>query len=158
MKALVAKDIMTPNVIEVPASWSIHRLAEFFIENSISGAPVISENGELMGVVTSTDIIQSDLQHEKDPESAYPPGYYLHSLENRYTKAEIASLKIESEPLITVGDIMTPMVFEVFEQTPVQKIADQMIKHCIHRIFVTKNAKITGIISSVDMLKIIRDM
>jgi len=50
------------------------------------------------------------------------------------------------------------MVFSVSEDTRVQDIADTMIKNRIHRIFVTREEKMVGIISSVDMLMVIRDM
>lgn len=158
MGVLTAKDVMTTEVMKARADWSLNRLADFFVENSISGAPVISEQGKLAGVVSATDIIKNDTLPENDPESYSPHEYYLHSLENRYSKAEISSLCIGGEPLTTVGDIMTPMVFKVSENTTIQEIAESMIKNRVHRIFVTRGGNIVGVISSVDMLKIIRDM
>ena len=158
MRSLIAKDIMTTEVLKVRADWSVRRLAEFLAEQSISGAPVISENGKLIGVVTATDILANGTLSENDPESYVPHEYYLHSLEHRYAKVEIASFSIGGEPLTTVGDIMTPTVFKVTEETTVQKVADTMIKNCIHRIFVTREGKMVGIISATDMLKVIRDM
>jgi len=53
---------------------------------------------------------------------------------------------------------MTPMIFQVTEHTPVQEVADMMIKNRIHRVFVTRNEKVIGIISTPDMLKVIRDI
>ncbi len=158
MLRITAEDIMTKGVMEVRADWSLQRLAEFLAEYSISGAPVINEHGKLTGVVSSTDIITNDTMAENDPQSRGPHEYYLHNLERKYAQAEISSFTIGGEPLTTVGDIMTPMIYKVKEDTPVQKIADQMIKNRIHRIFVTKEEKVVGIISSTDMLKVIRDM
>jgi signal-transduction protein with cAMP-binding, CBS, and nucleotidyltransferase domain len=40
----------------------------------------------------------------------------------------------------------------------VQQVADMMIKNRIHRVFVTRQEKVVGIISTPDILKIIRDM
>jgi signal-transduction protein with cAMP-binding, CBS, and nucleotidyltransferase domain len=40
----------------------------------------------------------------------------------------------------------------------VQQVADMMIKKRIHRVFVTREGKVVGIISTPDILKIIRDM
>ena len=158
MKRLKAKDIMTKRILRVEEDWSIHRLAEFFIENSISGAPVTSTDGKLVGVVSLTDIILNGTLPDKDPQSYEPHEYYMHALERRYGKEEISSYQIKGEPLITVHDIMTPVIFKVTENKSVQKVAEMMIKHCIHRVFVTRGEKMLGIISTVDMLKIIRDM
>jgi len=65
MRELRAKDIMTKNILKVREDWSVHRLAEFFAENSISGAPVISTDGKLVGVVSLTDIILQNTLSEK---------------------------------------------------------------------------------------------
>ena len=58
MKELTAKDVMTREVLAVGADWPLERLADFPVENSISGAPVTSEDGRLLGVVSVTDIVR----------------------------------------------------------------------------------------------------
>lgn len=158
MVRITAKDIMTREIMEARADWSLQRLTEFFVENSISGAPVINENGKLIGVVSSTHLISNNALSEIDPQSHGPHEYYLQSLERQYAQVEISSFTIAGEPLTTVGDIMTPVIYKISENTPVQKIADTMIKNRIHRIFVTREEKVVGIISSADMLSVIRDM
>jgi CBS domain-containing protein len=60
--------------------------------------------------------------------------------------------------MITVQDIMTLMIFDVDESVSVQQVADYMIKGHIHRVFVTREKKLTGIITALDLLKVIRDM
>ena len=79
-------------------------------------------------------------------------------LENHYALGEIASFHLGSEPSVTVKDIMTPMIHKVAENTQVQNVADVMIRNQIHRVFVTSEERIVGIVSAVDLLKIIRDM
>lgn len=106
MRELRAKDIMTKNILKVREDWSIHRLAEFFAENFISGAPVTTEDGKLIGVVSLTDIIQQGTLTEQDTPSYEPHEYYLHTLEDRYTREEIASLQIKGEPMFTTHDVM----------------------------------------------------
>ena len=115
MKELKAKDIMTKDILKVREDWSIHRLAEFFAENSISGAPVISSDGKLVGVVSLTDIILQNTFTENDTLSYEPHKYYLHTIEDQYTQEEIASLQIKGEPVFTIHDIMTPTIFKVNE-------------------------------------------
>ncbi len=155
MHQLTAKDVMTSKVFVVRADWSVDRLSEFLVENSISGAPVESENGDLIGVVSLIDIVHHKTRHEKDPN--WPHDYYLRALERQFAKEEIASFHIETEPLSTIKTIMTLMIFQVSENTPVPQIADMMIKNRIHRVMVTQDKKLVGIISTPDMLKVIRD-
>ena len=59
---------------------------------------------------------------------------------------------------MTVQDIMTPTVFSVDEEAALQHVADAMIRGRIHRVFVTRQKKLVGIITALDMLKIIRDL
>lgn len=54
---MLAKDIMTREVTTVNPDLTIHELAKTFAQHNISGAPVIDENGKLIGVVSDGDIL-----------------------------------------------------------------------------------------------------
>ena len=156
MKELTAKHVMKSKVLTAESDWSVSRLAEFFMENCISGAPVQSSVGTPIGVVSLTDIVHHDTQPEKDRD--WPHDYYLHAQERQYAREEANCFQIETESLIMVRDIMTPVIFQVSEDTPVQQVAGMMLKNHIHRVMVLSNEKVVGIISTPDMLKIVRDM
>ena len=156
MNTQTAKDIMTGNILVARADWSLDQLAEFFVDNYISGAPVISEDDELIGVVSLTDLARH--YNSRDTPSDSTHEYYFQALESRYAREEIAALRIKAEPLGTVRDIMTPMIFDVSEDALVQEVADAMVRGHIHRVFVTRDKKVVGIITALDMLKVIRDL
>jgi CBS domain-containing protein len=157
MKRLTAKDVMNKDVLSVGVNWSIEYLTDFLVENGISGAPVTSEDGKLVGVVSLTDIVRHNSLPGKDSRLNSPYDYYRHGLEHQYAKEDIRSLSIDTEQLETVRDIMTPMIFDVNEDTKVKQVADTMIRGRIHRVFVTHEEKLTGVITTVDMLKVIRN-
>ncbi|MCK4788484.1 MAG: CBS domain-containing protein [Desulfobacteraceae bacterium] len=157
MKRLTAKDVMNEDVLSVGMDWSVEYLTDFLVENGISGAPVTSEDGKLVGVVSLTDIVRHNSLPGKDSRLNSPYDYYRHGLEHQYAKEDIRSLSIETEPLDTVRDIMTPMIFDVNEDTKVKQVADTMIRGRIHRVFVTREQKLAGVITTVDMLKVIRN-
>jgi predicted transcriptional regulator len=158
MKKLTAKDVMQQEILSVKTDWYIDRLANFLIENFISGAPVISDSGKLIGVVSLTDIVRNESFPVQDPKSATPHGYYINELDYDYSQEDVSSFRIENDQMITVQDIMTLMIFDVDESVSVQQVADYMIKGHIHRVFVTREKKLTGIITALDLLKVIRDM
>ena len=54
---MCAKDIMTRDVITVSPTATIKNLAMTLIKNQISGAPVASRNGKIIGVVSEADIV-----------------------------------------------------------------------------------------------------
>jgi CBS domain-containing protein len=157
MKRLTAKDVMNKDVLSVGMDWSIEYLTDFLVENGISGAPVTSEDGKLVGVVSLTDIVRHSSLPGNTSQLNSPYDYYRHGLEHHYATEDIRSLNIGTEALDTVRDIMTPMVFDVTEGMKVKQVADTMIRGRIHRVFVTRDEKLTGVITTVDMLKVIRN-
>jgi CBS domain-containing protein len=58
----------------------------------------------------------------------------------------------------TVDDLMTPMVFDVSEDTPLQTVAETMLKGRIHRVLVTHKNHLVGIITALDLIRVIRDL
>jgi len=54
---MIAKDIMTKNIITVEPTMTIKKLAMTLIKNQISGAPVTGKNGRIIGVVSEADIV-----------------------------------------------------------------------------------------------------
>jgi len=154
---ITISDIMQREVLTVETDWPLDQLARFLTDNQISGAPVIAENGSLLGVVSLTDIVR----HEGTPESHAAEHstheYYLHGLEMQVGQSASRAFHIEEESSVTVRDIMTPMIFEISENAGLQEAADTMVKGHIHRLFVTRKGRISGIVTALDILASIRD-
>lgn len=51
-------DIMTGKVVTVPENYTVEETAEILLENKISGAPVVDDNGTVTGVITQTDLFK----------------------------------------------------------------------------------------------------
>lgn len=146
---LTAADLMTCNVEVVHASWSLRRLSAFLVERSISGAPVVSDEGLLIGVVSLTDLARTrgTGPRRRTPERAHE--YYL------YGPAYAHGPKPSEDPpeQLTVQEIMTDAVFDVPTTATAKEIAEMMLRGRIHRVFVTESGMVIGIITSLDMLK-----
>ena len=54
---MIAKEIMTRDIITVSPSMTVKNLAMTLIKNQISGAPVAGKNGKIIGVVSEADIV-----------------------------------------------------------------------------------------------------
>lgn len=150
-------EIMRREVLTVEEDWSLNRLAGFLTDNNISGVPVTSRDGELVGVVSLTDIVRHGSMPEQQTRERHTHEYYLHSLEMRIAGEETTTFHLEQESQTQVRDIMTPMVFAVTEGASIQEAADMMVKGHIHRLFVTRNNRIAGIVTALDMLNVLRD-
>ncbi len=55
---LHASDVMIKDVITVNESTPLKEVTKMFSERKITGAPVVNANGELVGVISETDIIR----------------------------------------------------------------------------------------------------
>lgn len=156
MKSLAAKDIMNPDVITVQEEMTVLDLASLLTDKMITGAPVVSESGRLVGVVSASDIVRNEA-HRSAIVQDNVSSYYLHGWEDQLSIDEIDMLHVEEGEDLTVHDIMTPLIFKVSENTPISEMADAMIGGRIHRLIVTRNDKVVGIVTTLDMLKAIRE-
>ncbi len=158
---VTAKEIMSRDVVVVPENMGVRELANLLTEKMISGAPVVDERGSLVGVVSAMDIVRYFSNEEKDIQGDLQsrPEFYLREWDDLVGSDELKQFHVEeyAEPA-WVSEIMTPVVFEVNEDTPVADIAAMMARGRIHRVIVTRRRRVVGIVSSLDILKSVADM
>jgi CBS domain-containing protein len=64
-KAMIAKDIMTKDIITVAPTMTVKQLANTLIKNQVSGAPVAGKDGKIIGIVSEADIVAKKGKHVK---------------------------------------------------------------------------------------------
>src|SRR5450755_3908940 len=132
MEKVTAVDVMTREVLTVGPDWPVDRLVEFLSNHSIWGAPVVSEEGAPIGVVSLTDVARSGALAERRLSEV--PTYYRQGLEKIVGREELAAFRVDVESQTIVREIMTPVVFSVDEEATVQEVAEAMITGRIHRV------------------------
>ena len=154
LHTMTAGQIMCQKVLTVPADWSVERLSRFLIDKGISGAPVISQDGQLEGVVSFSDIVRQagsglvDLTRRDDD-------FYTAMTDKGLSPDEQQFFHNLVDQSVLVNDIMTPMIFEVTADAPLFQVADAMVKGRIHRVMVTEGGSVKGVISALDLLKVL---
>ncbi len=154
MQTMRAREVMTPNVLSISDSLTLEEAARFLSDNAISGAPVINDSAKLVGVVSLTDIARAISDANSGPQLEY--SVYLR--EPEFSAEHFASLQLEQRSEVTVRDIMTPMIFQVSAQADVGEIAETMTRGRIHRVFVTQEGALVGVVSALDLLKHFREL
>jgi CBS domain-containing protein len=157
MKTLKAKDLMTTDVLTVRDDWPIEQLADFLSEHAISGAPVVSTQGKPLGVVSLTDMARFRALPLREDAETTPHSYFHPPRQTDLAGEELTGFQVEAEPTVNVGEIMTPVIFDIDENATVQEVAETMLTGHIHRLLVTRDTRLVGIISAFDLLKAIRD-
>ena len=154
---ITVRDIMKREVLAVESDWPLDQLARFLTDHQISGAPVIAENDSLVGVVSLTDIVRHDAAPESLASERSTHEYYLHGLELQVGQHTSRAFHVEEESSVTVKDIMTPMIFEISENANLKEAADTLVKGHIHRLFVTRQGRIAGVVTALDILASLRE-
>ena len=157
MKDLKARDIMNTEVLSVRDDMTVQELAGFLTEREILGAPVVDSEGEVVGVVSCTDIVQSTATEADILVEKSTPGFYEHGWEDKLDPDEMARLHVEENESLPVRNIMTPTIYTVPEDTALPEIAKAMVAGRIHRLLVTRGSRLVGIITTLDMLKVFFD-
>ncbi len=122
--SLLASDVMVKEVLTVTESTPLKEVAKLFSEKKITGAPVVSAQGELVGVISETDLIRKNTSI-----GAWSP-----------SKA---------------GQIMTRPAVTVAPNDTLQRVCELMFNRRIHRVVVAEGNKICGIITTMDILRVI---
>jgi len=164
MTVPTAEDLMTTDVLAVGADWSLDRLAEYLTEHSISGAPVVSEYGGVIGVVSITDLIRHGTDEAQpaapgDDRDESPPAYFVGSVSMPATGKGMQVLD-EADEEATVRDIMMPTTFTVEATASVQDVADRLVRGHLHRLIVVKagtKRDVVGIITAIDVMDWVRN-
>ena len=150
-KFLTAKDIMTPHVKSVRQSWTMQKFSTFLSDNNISGSPVADEDGKVIGIATLKDIAEF---HFNFRDSKYESQLDEEELKESKRLRMMIVEGLTKVP-VEVGDIMTPIVFSVKEESTIKEVAELMMQEHLHRVFVKKDESLTGIITTYDLLKVI---
>jgi len=142
---------MNPEVLTVREDMSVRALASFLVDNEITGAPVEDVSGKLVGVVSLVDIasVASDSGGVASDQSN--PDFFVRGWEDKIDFEEMIEFRVDNENL-KVGEIMTPTIYSVSEDTTVSDVATTMLKGHLHRLLVTRDEKPVGIVSTSDLL------
>lgn len=149
MRPITAADVMNPEVLTVQDDMTVQELANFLIENEISGAPVEDSVGRLIGVVSVTDIALAVAQGTGPGRDG--GGFFEREWDSGASHRELAALPLDDAELL-VRDIMTPGVHSVSDEALVPEVAERMIENHIHRLLVTREGRVVGILSTSDLL------
>jgi CBS domain-containing protein len=142
-----AIDIMTKDVITVRPEVSVTELALLLASHGISGAPVVDDDGRLIGVVTENDLIdQKKKIHIPTVVTILDSVFYLENPD----RVEKEMRKMAG---VTVRDIYSRAAVTVTEETPIDEIATIMAEKKIHTLPVMRGESLVGIIGKRDVIK-----
>jgi CBS domain-containing protein len=147
-----AANVMKSPVLTLNADTPLSEAAAWMSDNEISGAPILDHAERPVGVVSLFDIV-TYLSGMDVPGG----GFYRYSYPNFSEGGEGWDKgweEIEPDTLknTPVSEIMSPEMLAVDEKTPLPDVARLMKRRHIHRLFVTREGTLVGVISTMDIL------
>ena len=145
---LLARDVMTSNVVTLKNSDTICAAVSTLREHDITGAPVVDDAGNLVGILSMSDLLPATAATEprENPSGLAEPGMAW----NLFDAAETSIKEIDEE---TVASRMSTVVRSVLETATLVSVARAMCDGHWHRVPVVSNSgSVAGIVSTMDVL------
>lgn len=130
---------MTEGVVSVKPDASLREAASVLVAHRVSGLPVVDEAGEVVGVLSETDIVM------KASGGTEHNGY----LSWLFT-SDVSGEKVAAE---TVGQAMSSPALTITPDRTVHDAARLMIDDRVNRLPVVQGGKLVGILTRSDIVR-----
>ncbi len=146
-----ASDLMQEDVVSVSPEATLATVQRLFYEEEISGAPVVDDEGNVVGVISAVDLLRA-ASEQRDTPSVYP-SYLLELLEFSPPESALGEAGLPSGlEERSVADFMTRDVCSVAPTASVREVARTLRQNRIHRVLVVEKGRLCGVISTFDLL------
>jgi CBS domain-containing protein len=130
---------MTEGVLSVTPGASLREAATVLVEHRVSGLPVIDDVGEVVGVLSETDIVM------KASGGTERSGYLVWFFDSDLTGEKVAAE--------TVGQAMSSPAVTITPDRTVHEAARIMIEERVNRLPVVRDGKLVGILTRSDIVR-----
>ena len=142
-KSVLARDIMTRDVVFVSRDTSLDEVADLMGRRGISGLPVTDDAGMVLGVISEKDFLSR--MGEAGPKN------FMTVIANCLRAKGCIALPIRAKK---AGDIMNSPAVTVNETASYSEVADLMAGKAVNRVPVTDaKGRLIGIITRHDLIR-----
>lgn len=139
-----ASDVMTSNVISVTPDMTVREVARIFVDNGISGAPVLEPDGHVAGMISEGDLLRRvETGTDERTRTSWLDLWSASHEARDYIKTHA----------VKVCDVMTTNVVTVQPDTPLGEVAGILETRRIKRVPVTKAGQLVGIVSRANLVQ-----
>lgn len=139
---MTVEDVMTRDVVTVSPATPIHEAARLMVEHRVSGLPVISADGNLVGIISDGDLILRQRHRKETP--------WWHSF---VANCEQIAREYQKAVGTTVGEVMTRAVVTISPVWDIEVAASILDSRRIRRLPVVLDGRLVGIVSRADLIR-----
>ena len=150
---MLVDDVMTREVTFLKPGQIISEAVTELAKHGISGAPVVDNNDQLVGIITENDILKALKNTGKRLEMVYP-SLSMVSVSFIETMDEKETIEAFKEIANTkVSEIMTKAVTTVQSGAKLALVVNFIMLKGVNRIPVMEGGKVIGIVSRADIIQ-----
>ena len=142
---LLARDIMTSDVVSVGPDATLHEIAQLLAKHRISGVPVVDDEDRVIGIVTERDLIDENRRRVKLPRTLLYGVLFIPD--------DVIAEAYDEGNKLTAKDVMTKRVITFEDDVLAREVAVTLVSKKVNRIPITRGGKLVGIISRADVLR-----
>ena len=155
---LTVADVMQVVVKTVPSSMTLPDLEDQMLATGVTGFPVVDAN-QLVGVVSRSDIVRQLCveRHTAERTSDFyfdERDFYEVQMDSLKDIADRVGERIEG---LTVQEVMVKNPFTTRLEQPISQAARMLVDHQIHRLPVTDQGALVGIVTTMDLVRLIAE-
>jgi CBS-domain-containing membrane protein len=141
---MLAKDVMTTDVVTVSPDTEIHEIARLLLERRISAVPVVDGARSVLGIVSEGDLID-----RPESQTRHGRSWWL----ELFSDVEDRARAYLREHGTCAKDVMTAEVVTVTEDAPLSDVAAVLERRRIKRVPVVREGRLVGIVSRANLLQ-----
>ncbi len=139
-----ARDVMVSPVHTVKTDALIQDVAKLFLERRISAAPVVDDEGNLVGIIS-----EGDLLHRAEIGTGRRHSWWLSLIADH----QVFAAEYIKEHAQHVRDVMTRNVITAAPDTPLDAVAAVLEKNAIKRVPIVENGQLVGVVSRANLIQ-----
>ena len=147
------EEVMTKNPFVLRPDDTLREAAVRLADSCVSGAPVVDDNGLIVGVLSEVDILEALKTHYKRLRMLMPPEITFGISFVEVVKERDALKAFQELKDVTVKDAMNKPPIIVSPEEKVETAIKLMVEHKISRVPVVNDMKVVGIVTRGDVLK-----
>jgi CBS domain-containing protein len=149
---------MQGDVRTVAPDTTIVDLERLLLQERVGGLPVLDRDGQLLGIVSRSDVVRQ-LSIEQSLGEAMSDAYRDQTNENwtDSSREEIGTTIGQRMQRLRVCDMMIRDVVTVAPDDSLQDAARCLVERHFHRLPVVEGDRLVGIVSSLDLARLIAD-
>jgi len=142
-------ELMNPDVVSARPGMTVAEVSNLLATRGISGAPVVDDSGRILGVVS-----QSDLVRETDRRTTLGESGRFFTDVDDYRDLANLPRDLSDAP---VESLMSKEVYTIPRDASAALGASIMRQRKIHRLFVTEGGSLVGVVTSLDLLRVLEE-